>query len=68
MAKCSESPPGKKLKRRETKLDKVQLETEELSLRNGSLTQERVQVESRIQDLHEDLAKKFNCACDDEKK
>lgn len=68
MAKCSESPPGKKLKRRETKLDKVQLETEELSLRNGSLTQERVQVESRIQDLHEDLAKKCNCACDDEKK
>lgn len=57
MARCRESLPGKKLKWRETKLDKVQLETEELSLSNGSLTQEIVQVESRIQDLWEDLAK-----------
>lgn len=38
-------------------MDKAQLETEELSLSNGSLTQEIVQVESRIQDLREDLAK-----------
>lgn len=38
-------------------MDKAQQETEELSLRNGSLTQEIVQVESRIQDLCEDLAK-----------
>lgn len=51
MARCSESLPGKELKWRETKLDKAQLETEELSLSNGSLTQEIVQVESRIQDL-----------------
>lgn len=57
MARCSESLPGKTLKWRETKLDKAQLETEELSLRNRSLTQEMVQVESRIQDLCEDLAK-----------
>lgn len=57
MARRSESLPGKELKWRETKLDKAQLETEELSLRNGSLTQEIVQVESRIQDLWEDLAK-----------
>lgn len=67
MARCSESFPGKTLKWRETKLDKAQLETEELSLRNRSLTQEIVQVESRIQDLCEDLAKKLNCACSDGK-
>ena len=57
MARCRESLPRKKLKWRETKLDKVQPETEELTLSNGSLTQEIVQVESRIQELWEDLAK-----------
>lgn len=41
----------------ETKLDKAQQETKELSLRNMSLTQEIVQIESRIQDLCEDLTK-----------
>lgn len=58
MARCSKSLPGKKLKWRETKLDKAQPETEELSLRNRSLTQEIVWIESWIQDLCKDLTKK----------
>lgn len=40
-----------------TKLDKDQLETKVLSLKNRSLTQEMMQAESRIQDLCEDLVK-----------
>lgn len=59
---------GKKLKRRETEFDKAQPETEELSLRNRSLTKEIMRIESGIQDLCEDLAKNENCACGDEKK
>lgn len=59
---------GKKLEWRETEFDKAQAETEELSLRNSSLTKEIVWIENRIQDLCEDLQKNENCACGDEKK